>query len=833
MPRRRTRITVCLGVVMLFASVSSASAFAFVVDSTGDAADVGIDGICATAQGACTLRAAIQEANATAGSDSISFSPGFDGDAPASTIQPGSMLPAVTAPLVVDGGDCPAGALEHRPCVGLRPAAGGPGLDFKNSDSFSASSVRGLALFGAIDAPLLRVADNDVTVENSWFGVALDGVTVAGAAVGVQLDHMRSADLGGAAPAERNVFVDNDVGLHVRASHQAVIKGSYFGLLPDGRTLAGNGDAIQVNGVDLHVPGEAEGADLNEIGGSLSAAELASPGCDGPCNVIVGSALAGVWLTGEETGDFGANSTKIRGNHIGISPAGDASMPNGVGIDASASGNTTVGGAPTDGNLVGGNAVAGIVADGEAGGAGLLVSHNKLGLDASGTVAVPDGLVAAAIGGGVFAANRLGGTASAPELGGVLITPPAYPANVHGNTVGIGVGGADVGLPWSGIEDAAGEGLLADNVIGNMRGAGSAAIRFSEAVSTLTGGGVAVGNLIGVAPDGTSHPNDGAGIRLEGGAEENTIGGDSGENENLISNSGGNAIEIVSPDSFDNLIASNRGTDNAGLFIDLGGDGPGNDPSGPNDGVQEPTVTAASATAASGNTPDPFGTVRVYWRATTFAGRIDRYLGSTEADGFDWSLTYDPPVPDGGEIVATQTPADVRSTSELSFVPDPIVPPAQPPPAGNPPSGGSGGLTPPPQSSPAVRFAVAANLRLVRRLLRRTGLVAVARKRRLNAVGLRAPGPGLLSADVVATRVVHAAGRLRLFRARRRLTAAGRTTLVLRSTRRARKAIRNARRIRVRITVRFTSTASQHTTASDRLVLTRQGVPAPAGRTGR
>lgn len=115
----------CVGVVMLFASGGSASAFAFVVDSTGDAADVSIDGMCATAQGACTLRAAIQEANATAGSDSISFSAGFDGDASGSTIQPGSTLPAVTAPLMVDGGDCPAGALEHRPCNRV-PASASP-----------------------------------------------------------------------------------------------------------------------------------------------------------------------------------------------------------------------------------------------------------------------------------------------------------------------------------------------------------------------------------------------------------------------------------------------------------------------------------------------------------------------------------------------------------------------------------------------------------------------------------------------------------------------------------------------------------------------------------
>src|SRR5262245_25876067 len=61
------------------AILASGSGFAaeFVVDSTTDAVDSKPgDGVCATAAGVCTLRAAIQEANAHAGKDAITLPAG-------------------------------------------------------------------------------------------------------------------------------------------------------------------------------------------------------------------------------------------------------------------------------------------------------------------------------------------------------------------------------------------------------------------------------------------------------------------------------------------------------------------------------------------------------------------------------------------------------------------------------------------------------------------------------------------------------------------------------------------------------------------------------------
>lgn len=59
------------GVVLLLGAGRLAGAATFTVDSTADAVDAVLDGTCASAAGACTLRAAVQEANATAGPDTI------------------------------------------------------------------------------------------------------------------------------------------------------------------------------------------------------------------------------------------------------------------------------------------------------------------------------------------------------------------------------------------------------------------------------------------------------------------------------------------------------------------------------------------------------------------------------------------------------------------------------------------------------------------------------------------------------------------------------------------------------------------------------------------
>src|SRR5438093_7147504 len=85
---------------LLFAQPGPALAVTFTINSTGDAGDPTPDGVCATAGGVCTLRAAIQESNAQAGADVINFN--IPGAGP-HTIALASALPTITQPLTIDG----------------------------------------------------------------------------------------------------------------------------------------------------------------------------------------------------------------------------------------------------------------------------------------------------------------------------------------------------------------------------------------------------------------------------------------------------------------------------------------------------------------------------------------------------------------------------------------------------------------------------------------------------------------------------------------------------------------------------------------------------------
>src|SRR6478609_1995053 len=58
------------------AAAAPAAATTFTVTTTKDATDAAIDGTCAIAGGGCSLRAAVQEANATTGEDVISLPAG-------------------------------------------------------------------------------------------------------------------------------------------------------------------------------------------------------------------------------------------------------------------------------------------------------------------------------------------------------------------------------------------------------------------------------------------------------------------------------------------------------------------------------------------------------------------------------------------------------------------------------------------------------------------------------------------------------------------------------------------------------------------------------------
>ena len=75
-------IAVGSGIVLLVSLGAEASPATFTVDSTGDGGDSNTtDGVCDDGSGNCTLRAAIEQANADAGTDTVEFGISGDGSA--------------------------------------------------------------------------------------------------------------------------------------------------------------------------------------------------------------------------------------------------------------------------------------------------------------------------------------------------------------------------------------------------------------------------------------------------------------------------------------------------------------------------------------------------------------------------------------------------------------------------------------------------------------------------------------------------------------------------------------------------------------------------------
>ncbi len=113
-------------------------------------------------------------------------------------------------------------------------------------------------------------------------------------------------------------------------------------------------------------------------------------------NTIGGSSVgAGNVISGHSTGagveffSSGATGNVVQGNRIGTNAAGTAALPNGVGVSVEIGSNTIGGAAAGAGNLISGN-TRGIDLDGESV-SGVLVRGNRIGTDAAGTGALGNG----------------------------------------------------------------------------------------------------------------------------------------------------------------------------------------------------------------------------------------------------------------------------------------------------------------------------------------------------------------------------------------------------------------------------------------------------------
>ena len=302
-----------------------AHAATWVVTSTSNAADTSVgNGICAASGGGCTLRAAIQEANALAGHDTITFGIGSG----VQTIDVSSALPTITSPVTIDGTTQPG--FSGSPLIVLDGGGGTAGPLV----TAGGTTLRGLVLVRfAGDGLTLKGAGGNV-IETCYVGMAADGTTAAGnSGSGIVVDGSPNNRIGGTTIAQRNLISGNTGkgnggGIHLLNTSGNVIQGNFIGTDITGMLARGNeGRGITMN----DAPG-------NTVGG----------GAQGAGNLIAGNRATGVRVMG------GSDNNLIQGNYLGVNSALTDFISNDRGVQLRGA----------NGNQVVTNIIAGHVYDG-------------------------------------------------------------------------------------------------------------------------------------------------------------------------------------------------------------------------------------------------------------------------------------------------------------------------------------------------------------------------------------------------------------------------------------------------------------------------------------
>ncbi len=508
--------------------------------------------------GCGSLREAIEDANFSGGADTIDFSIGGGG---AQTISPTSALPNVTGETTIDGTTQPGFA--GVPLIELEGSSAGTASGLVFDGGSSNSTVRSLVInrwpvwgISTMNNP------SNITIVGNYIGTDAAGTTASsngtagdGTRGGVALTGGSGHQVGGTTAADRNVLSGNHVqNLAFCATGSVVVEGNYIGTnaggtsaptgAPNGNgiiascgpasliggTAAGagnvisgnNGYGIQTGGASTNITVQGNfigtnlsgttavanntgiflGGSTNLVGGSTSAAR----------NVISGNVQNGI--------DLRADNNKIQGNYIGTDVTGTVALGNGLtGVHTQDSASNNFIGTDgdgvndaTEGNLVSGNSRAITIGNGSGPFSGNRIAGNRIGTDATGTVAIPNG------------------------SGGVFIESGAQ------NNV--------VGTNGDGVSDALERNIISGNAQQGVYIAG-----------TGTTNNTVAGNYIGTDITGTVAIANNRGIQLDG-VDSNLIGGAIPAARNVIS---GNTLQNIHVRGNSNRIQGNYiGTDVSG-----------------------------------------------------------------------------------------------------------------------------------------------------------------------------------------------------------------------------------------------------------------------------
>ncbi len=705
------------------------------ISNASDGADVGAYELQFSDLGACTttvsnnvdfgpgtLRRAIDCANATPAADTITFAIPGNG---VHTIVPGSPLPALTAPVIIDGftqsGSTPNTNVEGAINAHLNIEIYGA-FDFTSGSD--GSTLRGIVGTG------MYSHSNNILVKGCFFGTDATGtrafISSTPNMTGIFITGGTGCRVGGTSAADRNLI--SGVGISILTEVDPIsdveIRGNLIGPDISGAAI-GNYETL-TGGIGISSDADSG----NHPDGLIHDIRIGMPGTGGG-NVISGITIVAYQLYPPTNGSANANSVhtnsigggsdpgippgsiknvKIRNNRIGTNAAGTAALSNGTAI-GSANGISAVNGTGVaddlsalqiggtgvgESNVISGNAGDNRGASGNGIYLGLVtgatIQGNFIGTNATGTAPIPNA------GSGVFLGNStnitVGGTSAAARniisgngSDGVSISS-GNTNTIQGNFIGTNAAGTGA-LPNRGNGVSAT--FAANNILGGsnagegnvISGNGSNGVFITR---TRSQGNVVSGNLIGRnAANTAALGNTGYGVLLQG-CSANTIGGTGASAGNIIAHNGGGVavVSLVDPtigsgEAIGESILGNSIFSNTKLGIDLGGDGAtpndaGDADSGANNLQNFPVITSASDNTISATLNSSVSqTYRIEFFSNpanaTNAASGQSYLGfvnaTTDASG-NAIFTFTAPISVAGQFVtATATDAS-GNTSEFS-----------------------------------------------------------------------------------------------------------------------------------------------------------------------
>ncbi len=515
--------------------------------------------------------------------------------------------------------------------------------------------------------------------------VELNGANIGGTALGLDLAGGRSVVRG----LVVNRFGSNPFafagsgGVRV-ASDNNVVAGNFFGCNPAGTAaLANVGFSVTVDsGID------------NIIGGTIPADRnlFASDAVD-----TSSSGGTGIQVRNSQPG------TRIQGNYIGTNASGNAALGNFRGIDVVGftSADLVIGGLTSTPGRGAGNVISGNSSNGGINNHGIFVANrpgdltiqgNLIGLNASGTAALPNGVSGINFQDAVPGSGTLLIGGSAANARNVIFSNRI--AGIVSNALGLSIQGNYIGTDITGtvkLDGGSGVGITlggSATIGGTASGAGNVISCFGLGVRIYGGDVTVQGNFFGTGADGVTMLGNNAGLSVENDAVA-TIGGTAAGAGNVIAYStlAGVTVKNTAHAAIRRNSIFSNGMDSSTVGhpgIDLNGDevtpnDPGDSDSGPNNLQNFPIVESATVSGGMVQIAGVLNSVA----STTFSldffsnehisplgyGEGKNFLGSasvtTNASG---TATFDVSFPFGaGAPHVTATATDPNgNTSEFS-----------------------------------------------------------------------------------------------------------------------------------------------------------------------